>query len=289
MTGSPFLEQVRNAIRVRHYSIRTEQAYIQWIKHFIFYHNKRHPKDMGEEEIRHFLTYLATGRNVSPSTQNQALNALNFLYRQVLDRELSGIDFVRAKKEGKLPVVLTADEVIAVLNNLDGIYWMMGNLLYGAGLRLMECLKLLRVKDLDFSHRAILVRDGKGGKNRVTILPDPGIPQLKVHLQNCQLIHQREPAQGFGTVYLPYALERKYPNANKEWGWQHVFPAKQRSKDPRSGRMQRHHVYPRSLQKVVNTAVPKAGIIKPASCHTFRHCFATHRNKGTRPFYGGEC
>lgn len=276
MSKSPFLEDVRRAMRVRHYSIRTEQSYLHWIRRFIRFHNRRHPGTMGEVEVGEFLTHLAVDRNVTPSTQNQALNALVFLYKGVLQRELGLIGNVqRAKKPSRLPVVLSREEVRRVLSNLEGEQWMMVSLLYGSGLRLMECLRL-RIKDLDFDHRAIIVREGKGNKDRVTILPDELIPHLERHLENVKFLHQRDLDEGFGTVYLPYALERKYPNANREWAWQYAFPMKARSLDPRSGIERRHHYYPKTLQTAVKIAVRKAGITKPASSHTLRHSFATH-------------
>jgi integron integrase len=273
---SPFLEQVRNAIRVRHYSIRTEQAYVEWIRRFILYHGKRHPAELRESDVSGFLSYLAVNRNVAASTQNQALNALVFLYRNVLGRPLGNtIDGVRARKPKRLPVVLTQEEVRQLLRYLDGNHWLPACLLYGSGLRLMECLRL-RVKDLDFGHRAILVRDGKGGKDRVVTLPDEIIQPLQRHLESVRNTHEKDLQDGFGKVYLPHALARKYPNAASEWGWQYVFPASKRSIDPRSGVERRHHLDESSLQKAVKAAVRKAGIHKPASCHSLRHSFATH-------------
>jgi len=273
---SPFLEQVRNAIRVRHYSIRTEQAYVEWIRRFILYHGKRHPAELRESDVSGFLSYLAVNRNVAASTQNQALNALVFLYRNVLGRPLGNtIDGVRARKPKRLPVVLTQEEVRQLLRHLDGNHWLPACLLYGSGLRLMECLRL-RVKDLDFGHRAILVRDGKGGKDRVVTLPDEIIQPLQRHLESVRNTHEKDLQDGFGKVYLPHALSRKYPNAPSEWGWQYVFPASKPSIDPRSGVERRHHLDESSLQKAVKAAVRKAGIHKPASCHSLRHSFATH-------------
>ncbi len=215
---SVFLEQLRQAIRVRHYSIRTEQAYVDWTRRFILFHRKRHPRDMGEAEICAFLTHLAIDRKVSASTQNQALNALVFTYKTVLQRSLGNIDAVRAKKPQKLPVVLTKTEVKRVLAALDGYNWMACCLLYGSGLRLMECIRL-RVKELDFDHRAIIVRDGKGGKDRVVTLPDGIVLPLQRHLGAVKNTHDKDLADGFGEVYLPHALARKYPNAPIEWGW----------------------------------------------------------------------
>jgi len=276
MSNSPFLESVRRCIRVRHYSIRTEKTYIDWIKRFILFHKKKHPDEMGEKEVGDFLTYLACDKNVSAATQNLALNSLVFLYRHVLKKEFGEItNVVRAKKPSRLPVVLTRIEVTRLLTHLHDQQWLMGSLLYGSGLRLMECLRI-RIKDVDFSNRAIIVRSGKGNKDRITILPDDLIEPIKAHMALVKLAHQRELEQGFGTVYLPFALARKYSNANKEWAWQYLFPAKKRSKDPRSDVEQRHHYYEKSLQKAVKSAVYKAEINKPASCHTLRHSFATH-------------
>ena len=273
---SPFLEEVRNAIRLRHYSIRTEQAYVDWIRRFIFFHGKRHPREMGEAEVRSFLTHLAVARNVAASTQNQALNALVFLYKIVLGRPLGEIsEVVRAKKPQRLPVVLTRDEVRQLLQHLDGNHWLAACLMYGSGLRLMECVRL-RVKDLDFDHRAIFVRDGKGAKDRVVTLPDELIPVLRRHLEAVRNTHRKDLANGFGAVFLPHALERKYPRAPKEWSWQYVFPAMKRSMDPRSGMERRHHIDESSVQKAVKLAIRKSGIHKPASCHSLRHSFATH-------------
>lgn len=273
---SPFLNRVREVIRARHYSIRTEQSYTQWVKRFILFHGKRHPKELGENEVVAFLTHLAVKRQVSPSTQNQALNALVFLYRHVLDQPLGDIiGAVRAKRPERLPVVLTRTEVRQLFANLDGPHWLPACLLYGSGLRLMECLRL-RVKDLDFDHRAITVRCGKGGKDRVVTLPDPCIEPLKQQLAQVCKLHNKDLQDGFGAVWLPHALARKYPRAATELGWQYVFPATKRSVDPRSGVTRRHHLDDSCLQRAIKLAVRKAGITKPASCHTLRHCFATH-------------
>ncbi len=270
------LDRVRDRIRVKHYSLRTEQAYIQWIRRFILYHGKRHPKDMGGPEVEAFLSQLATERNVSASTQSQALSSLLFLYREVLGIELPWLEnLTRAKKPQHLPVVLTASEVKSVLARLDGRNALMANLLYGAGLRLMECLRL-RVKDLDFEMRQITVRDGKGFKDRVTMLPESLIEPLQRYLEKVRVIHGEDLRAGFGEVFLPYALERKYPNAGREWGWQYVFPSSQRSIDPYSGKERRHHLDEKVLQRAIKMAVRDAGIAKPASCHTLRHSFATH-------------
>jgi len=270
------LDQVRAAIRVRHYSIRTEQSYVKWIKNFILYHKKRHPQVMGEKEINAFLTHLAVAKNVAASTQNQALCAILFLYKEVLKMEIGEIEgLVWAKKPSKIPVVFTRDEARRVIEQLNGDYKLMVLLLYGAGLRLMECLRL-RVQDIDLGYNQITVRNGKGDKDRVTILPKSVEPLLKAHLINIKKIHDKDLQNGCGEVYLPYALEKKYPNANREWKWQYVFPATQISKDPRSGKERRHHIHESVLQRVVKTAIRKAGIQKHAGCHTFRHSFATH-------------
>lgn len=276
MSKPKLLDQVRDAIRVRHYSMRTEEAYVYWIKRFIFYHEKRHPLHMGEQEVSKFLSHLAVEGKVSASTQNQALSALLFLYQEVLKQELGWINNVkRAKKPSHLPVVFTKEEAKAVLLRLEGTKWLMASLLYGAGLRLMECLGL-RVKDIDFSYNQITVRDGKGGKDRLTMLPGSLQEPLKKHLEKVRILHEQDLKEGFGKVYLPFALAKKYPNAEREFAWQYVFPASNRSIDPRSGIERRHHIYETVLQKAVKAAVRAAGINKPASCHTFRHSFATH-------------
>jgi len=270
------LDQVRAAIRTRHYSLRTEEAYVGWIKRFILFHHKRHPSEMGEVEITEFLTHLAVNDHVSASTQNQALSALLFLYREVLVQEVGWLNgVVRAKKPKRLPVVLTKQEVEAVLSVLDGPKWLLAALMYGAGLRLMEALRL-RVKDVDFSCDQILVRDGKGQKDRVTVLPSIVKAPLARHLERVKALHERDLREGFGQVFLPYALEKKYPNANREWGWQYAFPARKRSTDPRSGVARRHHLHESVPQRAVKEAARKAGIPKPVSCHTLRHSFATH-------------
>jgi integron integrase len=269
-------DQVCDAIRLRHYSIRTEQAYLNWIKRFILFHNKRHPREMGAAEIQRFLSYLATTQNVSASTQNQALCALVFLYKQVLEVDLPEFDaIVWAKKPKKLPVVFSKVEVKLVLNQLSGTHWVMANLLYGAGLRLIECLRL-RVKDVDFDKNQVMVRAGKGERDRVTILPEILKRQLQRHLSQIKKLHETDLKNGFGSVYLPYGLERKYPNASKEWEWQWIFPAVNISTDPRSGARRRHHLHESVLQKAVRAAIKKAGLTKSAGCHTLRHSFATH-------------
>jgi integron integrase len=270
------LDQVRDVIRLKHYSIRTERAYIDWIKRFILFHHKRHPNDMGAPEVQAFLTHLAVNQNVAASTQQQALSALLFLYREVLRQELPWMDDItRAKKPKRLPVVLTQEEVRSLMAHLQGDAWLMASLLYGAGLRLMECLRL-RVKDVDFDYRQLIVRDGKGQQDRVTMLPQKVIEPLQGHLDKAQALHRQDVAEGFGEVHLPYALARKYPNAGTEWAWQYVFPARRRSVDPRSGKTRRHHVDSKALQRAVKKAVQEANLSKAASCHTLRHSFATH-------------
>lgn len=276
MTKSPFLQEVINAIRVLHYSRRTEDTYLHWIKRFIFFHNKRHPSEMGEKEVGRFLTDLAVRQNVSASTQNIALNALVFLYRHVLNRPLSEIQgVVRAKKPQRLPVALTTNEVAKLLANLNGLHWLIACLQYGSGLRLIESVRL-RVLDLDFDRRAIYVRNGKGGKDRVVTLADEIVTPLRRHLETVRTLHERDLRDGFGAVYLPYALSRKYPNAAREWKWQYVFPSSQRSIDPRSGIERRHHLDESCVRKAVTNAARNAKINKKASCHTLRHSFATH-------------
>ena len=270
------LEQVRNQLRTLHYSYRTEQQYLFWVRRFILFHDKRHPIDMSAAEIEAFLTHLAVDREVSASTQNQALAALLFLYQKVLQVELPWLDgIVRAKRSRHLPVVLTPGEVKGILSHLQAEYWLIGSLLYGAGLRLREALTL-RVKDVQFEHRQLIVRSGKGSRDRSAILPDTLLAPLQQHLVTVKARHEFAIRSGFAGVELPHALERKYPNAHLEWGWQYVFPAKRPSRDLRSGAWRRHHVYPESVQRHVKDAVKASGIAKPASCHTFRHSFATH-------------
>lgn len=275
VTQTKLLDQVRNATRLRHMSLRTEEAYLMWIKRFIFFHRRRHPKEMGTEEIRAFLTYLAVERQVAASTQNVALNALLFLYRHVLRQEFPDLDHLeRAKRSRRVPTVFTPQEVTAVLAQLKGTHHLMASLLYGSGLRLTECLRL-RVKDLDFAYQQLTVRDGKGAHDRVTMLPRSLEAPLQRQLAKVRLLHEEDLAEGFGDVYLPYALARKYPNAGTSWVWQYVFPAAKRSHDPRSGKERRHHVSETVLQKAVKAALQQAGIPKRGSRHTFRHSFAT--------------
>ena len=270
------LDQVRQAIRTRQYSYKTEKAYVGWIKRFIFFHDKRHPAEMGEAEIARFLSSLATDRRVSASTQNQALNALLFLYHQVLFKNVGYVHgVVRARRPRRLPVVLTREEVRSILGQLQGPDWIMTMLLYGAGLRLMECLRL-RVKDIDFATNQIVIRDGKGQKDRVTMLPATAREPLRQHLEEVKRQYQKDFENGYAGASLPYALDRKYPNASREWGWQYVFPASRLCSDPRWGVARRHHLHESVLQRSVKEALRSAGIAKPAGPHTMRHSFATH-------------
>jgi integron integrase len=270
------LDRVRWHLRIKRYSIRTEKAYLDWIRRFILFHEKRHPAEMGEEEIAAFLSHLAIDGRVAASTQNQAFSALLFLYQQVLDRKLEYIAGVeRVSRPPKLPVVFTRAEARAVLANLKGDYRLMAHLLYGSGLRLLECLRL-RVKDIDFGYRQITVREGKGLRERVTLLPERLCRPLQAHLARIKERHQQDLGRGAGAVYLPSALHRKYPKAARQWPWQYVFPADKLSVDPRSGEKRRHHVAERNLQNAVKEAIRSAGLAKAASCHTFRHSFATH-------------
>ena len=270
------LDRVREAVRTRHYSRRTEKAYVAWTKRYIFFHGKRHPAEMGAPEVTVFLSSLATDAKVAASTQNQALNALLFLYRVVLEQDLPWLDqVVRARRPQHLPVVLSREEVRAVLDRLDGTPHLMAVLLYGAGLRLLECARL-RVKDVDFAANQIVVRRGKGAKDRVTMLPATTKPALIRHLQSARRQHDDDVRRGAGWVEMPDALARKYPNVGREWGWQWVFPATRIYTDSHSGQRRRHHLHESVLQRAVRNAVRAAGIPKPASCHTLRHSFATH-------------
>jgi integron integrase len=270
------LTQVRAAIRVRHYSIRTEQAYCDWIRRFIVFHRKRHPAEMGAAEVAAFLSHLAVAGHVAASTQNQAKAALLFLYREVLGQQLPWLTDVRtARMPTRLPVVLTPAEVAAVLGRLRGVHALLGSLLYGTGLRIMEGVRL-RVKDIDFDRRELLVRDGKGFKDRVTVLPTAISARLRDQLASACELHARDLARGHGEVWLPFALSRKYPGCARMFGWQYVFPADSLSEDPRSGAIRRHHLSDQSFQRAMRQAVLDAGLAKPATPHTLRHSFATH-------------
>ena len=274
--GRGLFEVAREGIRTRHLAFRTEQAYLYWMRRYVKFHGRRHPRDMGAAEVEAFLTHLAVGAKVGASTQNQALQALLFLYRQGLGIELPWLENVtRASRPKRLPVVLSVAEVRSVLAQLDGTAWLLANVLYGGGLRLMEAHRL-RVKDLVIERGEINVRDAKGGKDRVTVLPLTIVPQIREHLAKLFARFERQRKLNEPGVSLPTALARKYPNAAIEWGWQWIFPASSLCRDPYTGRPTRHHQHEKMLQRAVQIAVRKAGILQPASCHTFRHCFATH-------------
>jgi integron integrase len=272
------LDQVRQYLRLHHYSIHTERSYVDWIVRFIRFHRMRSRDDLfpAEPKIEVFLTHLAMEGNVAPATQNQAMNALVFLYKRVLRQPMEGsINAVRAYKKVNVPVVMTRDEVAAVISLLEGTPQLVAKLLYGSGLRIMEAVRL-RVKDVDFQMKQVTVRSGKGDKDRITTFPATLTPILQTHLARAKTIHQQDLAQGAGEVYLPHALARKYPNAGKEWGWQYVFPARDLSTDPLSGVIRRHHVDPSVINKAIKVAVRRGGLTKSISAHTFRHSFATH-------------
>ena len=274
--ASKLMNEVRATLRARNYSIRTEQAYTGWIRRYIRFHKLQHPVNLDEKHISQFLSYLAVQRNVAANTQNQALSALLFLYKNVLGMTIEQVpDIVRAKKPQKLPVVLDRDEVRRVINNLIGVHKLVAALLYGSGLRLMEALQL-RVKDLDFSYSCIHVHNAKGHKDRITTLPPQLHAPLQLQLKQARLLHQEDIARGYGEVYLPNALAKKYKSAARSWAWQYVFPSQKLSTDPRSRRISRHHIYPTTFQKAFRRAVSQADICQPASSHTLRHSFATH-------------
>ncbi len=271
------LDELREQLRTRHYALRTENTYTAWVRKYILFHNKRHPKNMGAEEINAFLTHLALEKNVASSTQNQALSAILFLYRHVLKIELAQntLIYSRPKKRKYIPTVLSKEEAKAVIQQMDGVYRLMAQIMYGSGLRLMEVLRL-RVKDLDFANRHIIVRDGKGGDDRSTTFPDLLLEPLRLHINQVKALHEKDLFDGYGMVHLPNALKRKYPNANREWVWQYIFPANKRSIDPRTGINRRHHLHESSLQKAVKKAARLANVDKRVSPHTLRHSFATH-------------
>jgi integron integrase len=276
MAERKLLDQVSDIARFRHLSLRTEETYRSWIKRYILFNGKRHPRELDAQAVRDFLTHLAVKGNVSASTQNQAFNALLFLYRQVLHMESPQIEGVeRARLSRKLPVVFTKQESAAVLANMSGVTRLIAGILYGSGLRIMEAVRL-RVKDLDFSHNEITVRDGKGERDRVTMLPRSLKGSLGQQIERVRQLHQSDMRNGYGEVYLPYALDRKYKNAAREFPWQYIFPADKLSVDPRSGRVRRHHLSEQIVQRAVKTALRKAGLRKNGTCHSFRHSFATH-------------
>ena len=269
-------DQVRERLRVRHYSLRTERAYLGWIRRYIRAYGRRHPRELGGPEVEAFLTRLANDHDVAAGTQNQALAALLFLYREVLGLKLPWMqDVVRAKRPRRIPSVLSREEAVRLLAVLDGQAWLMAALLYGTGMRVTECIRL-RVKDVDFTRTEILVRDGKGGKDRRVPLPMRLREPLAAAIERVRLVHAHDLESGGGEAWLPHALAKKYPNAAREFGWQYLFPSSRRSRDPRSGKVGRHHVDESVLQRAVREARMKAGILKPATCHTLRHSFATH-------------
>lgn len=276
MSKPRLMDRVRNTLRVHHYSLRTEKAYIQWIKRFIYFHNKRHPDELGEPEITDFLTYLAVKRNVAAATQNQALSALLFLYKKVLMLEIEWIEnVVRAKRPSRLPTVLTKNEIMSLLSKLSGTNKLLGYLLYGTGMRLMEVLRL-RVGDIDFEYKHIIIRSGKGNKDRTTLLPEKLIQPLHKQLARVKSLHEDDLSNGLGCVHLPHALSRKYRNADSEWIWQYVFPSGKLSQDPVSKRRGRHHLNEKNLQRAIKQAAAGLSLTKRVTTHTLRHSFATH-------------
>ena len=278
---SKLLDQLREVLRVKHYSLRTEEAYGQWVRRYLKFHRDaqgawRHPRDLGAADVVAFLNHLANVENVAAGTQNQALNALSFLYTQVLRIELGDLgEFLAASKRRRVPVVLSKAETQKLLASLEGTWRLMAQVLYGTGLRLMELLRL-RIQDIDFERNQIVVRGGKGDKDRVTILPDSLRSAIMEHLKRVRLLWEADGREGFGEVYLPEGVARKYPKAAREWGWQWVWPSRSRSRDPRSGKERRHHVQETGLQRAVKAGLPLSGIVKRANCHTLRHSFATH-------------
>ncbi|MEB2334226.1 MAG: integron integrase [Anaerolineaceae bacterium] len=271
------LDQYRDKIRLKQYSYRTEHTYAQWVRDYILFHGKRHPKDMGLPEINQFIIHLVTERKASASTQNQAISAILFLYRNVLEIQLdeSKLNFIRPKKGKRIPNVLSVSEAKEIIANMAYPYKLMAQIMYGGGLRLMECLRL-RVKDIDFEYHRILVYDGKGSDDRVTILPDAIITPIKEHLIRVKAQHDKDLSKGFGLVAIPFALDKKYPHAGKQWIWQYVFPASTLYTDPETGVTSRHHIHETALQRAIRDAVKSAKIDKRVTPHTFRHSFATH-------------
>ncbi len=277
MAEKKLLDIYRETIRLRQYSPRTEKTYTHWVREYILFHHKRHPREMAAPEINQFLTHLVVDRKASASTQNQAISAILFLYRNVLKTELdeTAIDFVRPQKGKRVPTVLSKDEARAILARMTPPYQLMTQIMYGSGLRLMECLRL-RIKDIDFDNHRIIIYDGKGGDDRVTMLPDSLINPLRQHLAQVKQTHQKDLADGFGSVYMPYGLGKKFPAAHQQWIWQYLFPASSLSKDPETGIVRRHHIHETALQKAVTAAAKAANLQKRVSPHTFRHSFATH-------------
>lgn len=276
MGSSPFLDSLRAAIRARHYALSTEKAYVNWIRQFICFNDKRHPRDLGGPELERFLTWLATERKVSASTQTQALSAVLFMYKHVLDMELPWLEkVIRAKRKVRVPVVLTPDEVRRVLDTMQGTSRLIADLLYGSGMRRIEALRL-RVGDVDFGYRQITVRDAKGGRDRVVPLPDRVVAPFRAHLKRVKLLHEEDLANGHGEVWLPYALARKFPNARRDWRWQFAFPSSRLKPDRDDGVIRRFHAAPKALGRALSRAARKAGVTKRVGCHTLRHSFATH-------------
>ena len=280
MANIKLLEQVRNAMRIRHLSLRTEEAYLAWIKRYVFFHQKKHPYELQEQHIEQFLTSLAVDQEVSASTQNQALNAILFLYHEVLHVKIGMLEhIVRARRTQRIPVVLTKEEIQSILRHLHGTSWLICSLLYGSGMRLLECLRL-RIKDIDALRKQITVREGKGEKDRMTVLPASLIPHLERQILKVKLLHQDDRAAGCGDVYLPDAIQKKFPRAAKEVTWQYLFPASKYSVDPETGALQRHHVDESAVQRAFKTALQKTDIRKTGTIHSLRHSFATHLLEG---------
>lgn len=276
MASSQFLSLVKQAFRDSSFSVRTERTYLDWIKRYILFHDKRNPGSMGEVEVAAFISHLANERKVSASTQNQALNALVFLYEKILQQDVGNFENIkRAKKTTSPPAILEREEVNSLLKHLKNEQWLIASLLYGAGLRLLECLRI-RIQDIDIEHRTIYVRSGKHNEDRVTLLPESVIPELQQYLRQLRALHVRELEQGYGSVYMPQTIETRYPGASREWQWQYLFPARKRTIDKRSGREVRHHYCPKTIQAALKTAARKAAIDKPVNCHTLRHSFAAH-------------